>query len=112
MDGAAASLRAERGVGAGLRALSSQARSSALVIGVAPAAFGAIAALIDSRTAGFLLRTRAGLACLMAGLALDALGGWWMHRIVAAPAGPGGCRCLGSPSCSRARGRPAHRGSQ
>jgi tight adherence protein B len=84
IDGVAASLRAELAVRAELRALSSQARYSALVIGLAPVAFGGVAAVIDGHTAGFLLRTRAGLVCLTAGLALDAVGGWWMHRIVVA----------------------------
>jgi tight adherence protein B len=85
IDGVAASLRAELAVTAEVRALSSQARYSAVVIGAAPAAFGTIAALVDGRTAGFLLGTPAGLLCLASGLALDAAGGWWMHRIVAGP---------------------------
>lgn len=81
VDGVAATLRANLAVAAEVRALSSQARYSALVIAVAPAAFGLLAAGADERTAAFLLRTPVGLACLVVGIALDALGAWWMHRI-------------------------------
>ncbi len=38
----------------------------------------------DERTAEFLLGEPAGLACLTAGVALDGVGAWWMHRIAGA----------------------------
>lgn len=86
VDGVAATLRANLAVAGEVRAQSSQARLSALVIAAAPLAFGALAAGTDGRTADFLLRSRFGSACLAGGLALDGVAAWWMHRITAAPA--------------------------
>lgn len=51
------------------------------MISVAPVAFCTLAAATDPRTATFLFRQPAGLACLAAGLSLDALGALWMARI-------------------------------
>jgi tight adherence protein B len=84
VDGVAATLRERLGVGAELRALSAQARISALVIGLAPLGFGAFAAAADPRTSGFLLHTGPGLALLAVGLALDGLGWLWMQRLAGA----------------------------
>jgi len=86
VDGVAATLRANLAVTGEVRAQSSQARLSALVIAASPLAFGALAAGTDGRTADFLLRSRFGLACLAGGLALDGVAAWWMHRITAVPA--------------------------
>lgn len=84
-DGVAATLRERQGVAAELRALSSQARISALVIGLAPLGFGAFAMVTDPRTAGFVFRTNLGLLLLGCGLALDAAGWLWMRRLCGAP---------------------------
>jgi tight adherence protein B len=81
VDGVAATLRANRSVAAEVRAQAAQARYSALVIALCPLGFGLLVTGTDGRMAEFLLRTPVGLACLASGLALDALGGWWMHRI-------------------------------
>ena len=81
VDGVAATVRERQAVAAELRALSSQARISALVIGLAPIAFGVFAATTDPRTAQFMLHTPAGLILLIAGLVLDALGWLWMQRL-------------------------------
>ena len=81
VDGVAATLRDRVALRAELRALSSQARASAVVIAVAPVAFGAMAALTDPRYAAFLFRTPLGLACLVGGLLLDAGGAWWMASL-------------------------------
>jgi tight adherence protein B len=81
VDGVAATVRERLAVAAELRALSSQARISALVIGLAPVGFGAFAAATDPRTAEFMLHTPAGLALLVCGLVLDALGWLWMQRL-------------------------------
>ncbi|MGI8810368.1 MAG: type II secretion system F family protein, partial [Acidimicrobiales bacterium] len=81
VDGVAATVRERLAVAAELRALSSQARISALVIGLAPLGFGAFAAAADPRTSEFLLHTPAGLALLVTGLVLDALGWLWMQRL-------------------------------
>jgi tight adherence protein B len=74
-------LRERRALRREVRALSSQARMSAVVIAVAPVAFAVVAGGTDGATARFLLRTPGGLVCLVGGLALDAAGWWWMDRI-------------------------------
>jgi tight adherence protein B len=86
LDGVAATVRANNAVLGELRAQSSQARLSALVIALAPLAFAALALLTDRDAAGFLLGTPLGLACLLGGVALDAVAAWWMQRIALAAA--------------------------
>jgi tight adherence protein B len=81
VDGVAATLRERQAVDREVVALSAQARLSALVIGVAPLAFAAFAAATDPRTSTFLFHTPLGVACLSAGLALDAVGAWWMRAL-------------------------------
>ncbi len=81
VDGVATTLRDRMAVLAEVRALSSQARLSALVISLAPLGFGAFAATTDPRTAAFLFHTAAGLALLVAGGMLDGLGWVWMNRL-------------------------------
>jgi tight adherence protein B len=81
LDGVAATLRDRNAVRREVRALSSQARASAVVIGVAPLGFAVIAAAVEPRTIDFLLRTRVGMACLVVGVVLDGLGAAWMHRL-------------------------------
>jgi tight adherence protein B len=80
VDGVAATLRARRAVADELRALSTQARASALVIAVAPVVFGAAAAATDDRTTA-MLSSPTGVALLVGGLALDAVGAAWMARL-------------------------------
>jgi len=87
LDGVAASLRDRLAVDREIAALSSQARSSAGVMVAAPVLFAAFTVTADSRTAHFLLGTPTGLACLMAGLGLDALAAWWMARITSGERG-------------------------
>ena len=81
VDGVAATMRERLAVEAEVRALSSQARMSALVIGLAPLGFGAFAAATDPRTSEFLLHTPVGLALLTVGLLLDGAGWLWMQRL-------------------------------
>lgn len=81
LDGLATTLRDRLAVAAEVRALSSQARLSALVITAAPVGFAVFAASADPRSADFLLRTPLGLGCLTAGLLLDGVAAWWMHRL-------------------------------
>ncbi len=81
VDGVAATLRERAEVEREARSLATQARASAVVVTLAPVGFGAVGVLGDDHSAGFLLGTPAGLACLVAGLALDAVGALWMHRI-------------------------------
>ncbi|MDQ6725900.1 MAG: type II secretion system F family protein, partial [Actinomycetota bacterium] len=81
VDGVAATVRERLAVAAELRALASQARISALVIGLAPVGFGGFAATTDPRTAQFMFHTPAGLVLLAVGLTLDGLGWLWMQRL-------------------------------
>lgn len=85
VDGVAATLRERAEVEREARSLATQARASALVVTLAPLGFGALGVLGDERSAGFLLGSPAGLACLVAGLILDGLGAAWMHRIARWP---------------------------
>jgi tight adherence protein B len=83
IDGVAATLRVHLAIAGEVRALSSQARMSALVIVLAPVAFTFLAASSDHRTASFLFATPFGWLCLVLGLGLDAVGWMWMRRITA-----------------------------
>ena len=82
LDGLATSLRDRLGVAAEARALSSQARMSAVVVAGAPVAYIAWSALVDPHGLHVLTGTLFGRLCLGLGLALEALGGWWMRSIV------------------------------
>jgi tight adherence protein B len=84
LDGLAESLRQRQGAAAEARALSAQARLSAIVVGGAPLAYLAFAAVLDSDSLHVLLATGAGRTCLVIGLALEVLGLLWMRRIVRA----------------------------
>lgn len=82
IDGVAATLRERQAVAADLTTQALQARLSALVMTVAPMVFCAFLVLSDARASHFLLRTPAGLACALVGLALDSIAALWMMRIV------------------------------
>jgi tight adherence protein B len=82
VEGVAATLRDHAALEREAAALATQGRASAAVLVLAPVGFGAFAVLADPRVATFLFRTAAGLACLVSGAALDALGAWWMSRLV------------------------------
>lgn len=81
VDGIADTIRSELDIQAEVRSLAAQARASAALIAALPVAFGALAGLLDPQTLAFLLEPGLGLGCLIAGLALDLVGFWWMHRI-------------------------------
>ena len=83
LDGVAGTLRDRNGVRHEVRALSAQARASAVVIGAAPVAFLVVVAASDPGAINFLVGSPIGLACLASGLCLDGLSAWWMRRIVA-----------------------------
>ena len=82
LDGLASSLRDRLAVASEARALSAQARMSAIVVGGAPVAYIGWSAIIDPHSLQVLLGTTVGRACLGAGVALEALGAWWMRGIV------------------------------
>jgi tight adherence protein B len=82
LDGLAMSLRERMGAVAEARALSSQARLSAVVVGAAPIAYLAFSALVDPGSVSVVLGTSAGRACLAIGIVLDALAIVWMRHVV------------------------------
>ncbi len=84
LDGVADTLRADRELAAEVRALSSQAQVSALLIAVLPVGFALVASGADPSTLRFLVDSPVGRLCLIAGLGLDAWALWWMRRIVGA----------------------------
>lgn len=69
-----------------VRALGSQARTSAAVLAATPLAFTAAVALADRRVASFLLGTPPGWGCLLLGVVAEAVGWWWMQRLLGAVA--------------------------
>lgn len=83
LDRTAATLRERADLEREIAALTSQTRASALLLTLAPLGFLAILAALDPSTAAVLVTTAPGAAFLVAGLALDAAGFWWMQRIVA-----------------------------
>lgn len=86
LDGVAATLRARRAVAQEARSLATQAQASAAVLVALPLVVSVGGAVADPRLADALLGTTWGLACIVAAVALDAIGALWMHRIVAASA--------------------------
>lgn len=82
LDAVAATLRDRLALAGEASASSAQARLSAAVVGGAPLAFAALAAGLDAHSVSFLFTTPLGGACLAGGIGLDALGLWWMRRIV------------------------------
>jgi tight adherence protein B len=96
LDGVATTMYERAAIEREARALSTQARYSAVVLGVAPLAFLAVVAALDPATTGFLLGTAPGVACLLGGVLLDIAGSLWMARIT---------RLVSEP----ARGRPGER---
>jgi tight adherence protein B len=81
LAGVATTLRERRSLDREIRALSAQARASAVVIAVAPLAFAVLAAGADRGTARFLLASPGGWACLAGGTVLDLAGWRWMRRL-------------------------------
>jgi tight adherence protein B len=81
VDGVSATLRERLELSAERRALTSQARTSAVVLSAAPLLFALLLGVSDGAAGRFLLQSRAGWACIVGGLALDALGAWWMARL-------------------------------
>ena len=74
----AESIRDELEVDEEARALATQARASAGVVALAPVGFAVFVAPV--RSGGFL-GSGAGIAVVVVGLVLDAVGLWWMWRL-------------------------------
>jgi tight adherence protein B len=84
LDRLAASLAAEQRRRADVAAQLAGPRASAAVLAALPLCGLALAGSLGARPVPFLLGTPYGLACLVAGLALDAAGVWWVRRITRA----------------------------
>ena len=69
-----------------VRALASQARTSAVVLVVLPIGFGVALAAADPRVRSFYVGSAVGPGCVVAGCLLDAAGAWVMLRMVRAVA--------------------------
>ncbi|WP_421118347.1 type II secretion system F family protein [Aquihabitans daechungensis] len=65
-----------------VRALASQAQTSAVVLVLLPVGFAAAVAVIDPRVRSFYVGSVLGPVCVVVGVVLDALGGWLMARLV------------------------------
>jgi tight adherence protein B len=86
LDRAAGSLRERVELQREIRALSSQARMSAVVLTVAPLAFLFVMAMADRSVLTVIATSQAGRAAFAAGLVLDAIGWLWMRRLIDAVA--------------------------
>ena len=82
LDGLAAALRDRLAVAAEARALSAQARASAVLVGGAPVVVLAWSALTGGGAVRALLATPTGWVCAALGGGLEGVGAWWMHRII------------------------------
>lgn len=82
IDSVALTLRERDDLEREARALSTQARASAAVMAAAPFVFAAMAAMIDPAVMDFLLHSVVGLGCIVVGLVLEAVGGWWMSVLI------------------------------
>ncbi len=81
LEGVAASVRDREAVRREARALTAQAVASAVLLVVAPLAFGVLLASGDAEVRHFLFADPIGVACLFAAAVLDALGALWMRAV-------------------------------
>jgi tight adherence protein B len=65
-----------------VRALTAQGRASGAILAVLPVAFVALLSGTGGEALGAFYRTPLGAGLLLAGLACEALGFWWIRRIV------------------------------
>jgi tight adherence protein B len=84
LEGLAASLRADTAAAGEARALSAQARVSAVVVGLAPLAYLAFSTMADPASSRVLVATTPGRVCLALGIGLEAAAAWWMRALVRA----------------------------
>ena len=86
IEDVASAIRTRQQVAREAHSLAAQARLSAIVVGVAPLAFMLVTCVTDTRNSHMLFGTPIGVACVITGLLLDAVGAFWMHRMSAAVA--------------------------
>lgn len=84
VEGVAATLRDRAALEREAAAHATQARASAAVLVLAPVGFALFAVAADPKVGDFLFRSPLGWVCLALGAGFDALGAWWMARIVRA----------------------------
>jgi tight adherence protein B len=82
VDDVADSVRARHELEAEVAALASQARASAILIGLLPLMFASVLAGVDPESLTMLVTTTVGRVCLLVGVSLYAVGWLWMARIV------------------------------
>lgn len=82
LEGLASTLRADIAATNEARALSVQARMSAVLVGLSPIAYLAFSTMTDPASARVLVGTGAGRLCLVGGLGLEALAALWIRRLV------------------------------
>ena len=85
LEGLVQSLRNDDAAMGEAKALSSQARISAVVVGVAPLVYLVFATATDPASSRVLVSTTAGQICLAVGLGMEVLAGFWMHALVGGP---------------------------
>ena len=86
LEGLVAALRARDAARNEALSLATQSRLSALVVAGAPLLFLVIGGATNPGSLAQLVSSWPGRACLLGGLALDALGAFWMSRIVSSVA--------------------------
>ena len=85
LEGVVQSLRDDDAALGEAKALSSQARGSAVVVGAAPLAYLVFATATDPASSRVLISTGPGLVCLTVGLGLEVLAAIWMRALVGGP---------------------------
>jgi len=83
LDRAAATIRERAALRSEVQALTSQSRTSAMVIALSPLGFLAVVAVADPKSSRVLFTTNFGRLSLVSGLLLDGLGLLWMSRLTA-----------------------------
>ena len=82
LERVAATLRERQALAREVAALAAQTRASAVLLVATPIGFATIMALVDRRTATFLLTTWGGWMCVLGGLGLNATGAAWMRLLL------------------------------
>ncbi len=82
LEGLVESLRGDEAARHEAKALSAQARVSAVVVGAAPLAYLVFATATDPASSQVLVSTTAGRICLAVGLTLEVAAGFWMRALV------------------------------
>jgi tight adherence protein B len=88
VDGLAAALRDEQAHRAEAAAQLAGPRATARLLAALPLLGLAMGAALGARPLVFLFGTVPGAACLLAGVALDAIGFWWTRRLVTGAEAP------------------------